>query len=228
MSACAAFGERLGVRRDSRPQMLVRLRIAGRHARSDDAQLGPRIVDRRAGRQAAEDRHGRTRARRKRGSVHAQRRPDALAHGEAEAFRHHADDRCGGGAQLHRSTHHCRITREACLPQRVTDDDHRRLRRLFILLRQRTTQQRCRPHQPERVGRDLRSPHRLHAPVLGGEVAHEDNRRAQVVDRLDLLAPDREVVQRSPFGRERVHVPVANRDHTVGIRESATAGSATC
>jgi hypothetical protein len=37
--------------------------------------------------------------------------------------------------------------------------------------------------------------------------------------RLDLLAPDGEVVQQLPFRRERVGVPVENRNHTVAIAD---------
>jgi hypothetical protein len=136
---------------------------------------------------------------------------------KAETLGHDADDRCGAGPQLDGATQHLRITIEARRPDLVADDDHRRLCWLFVVLHQRPTEHRCHPCHRERAGRDLGSSHGLDAPVLSGEVAHEDDGRAQVAYRLHLVTPHGEVVKRSRFRLELVAVPVQNRNDTRGI-----------
>ena len=190
-------------------------RTAGRHSRANDAQLGTCIVDRSAGREATEDRDPRARSGFECRAVHAQRHPETVIFRERECVGHDANDRRGFGAHLHARAQDAGGAVETCLPHAFTDDDHRRFTRVLIAIQQRSTEQRRRSHQPERIGRHLRSANRLHAAVFGGEVADKRVRRTDVFDGLELRAPGREILQGARFDLRPLPVPIDERHDTV-------------
>ena len=195
----------------------MRCRIRRREAGAGDVELGLRLLQGRAWRETAEDRDGRARARAQRGPVHAERYPDPFIAGEPEGVRHHADDRRGRRAHVHRSSQDVRCAVEARSPHRLADDHHQRLARRLVLRREHAAQEWDRSHHPERAGGNLRARYGFHSPVLGREVALEHHGGAEVRDGLQPASPGCEVVQRTRLRAGRPRVPVDDRHHGGGI-----------
>ncbi len=159
----------------------VRVGMLLRQFRGNRVHLGLRLRDRLAGRQPSDDPVHPVRAREQRPGVERERRPQlhlAIARGELEPVRHHADHFERLTIELQRLARHVRAAAEPALPGAVADDREPLVPGQFFL-----------------VGEDA-ADHRLHA-----KDAEERGRRLDARDTLRLVRAR----QREPAMAKRAH-----------------------
>lgn len=120
--------------------------------RSDERHVGVSLLNRDPGLQPADgvERVASTVAQAP--ARHIQRGPQLRLKGEAEAGRHHTNDRVLARVQLQRLPHGFRVSSEAALPEGVAEDHDVILARLVLARRPGSAQDRIHAEQGEEIG----------------------------------------------------------------------------
>ena len=208
----------MGVGNDEGAQVLVRGRFGSGRAPADRIELGLRAFERGAGREPSEDAHAGPAARRVDGGVDPPRDPVAVIEREAIAFRHHADNRVGGGTELHDAADDVRIGAEAADPFVVADDDGVSGAGALVFRQQRASPEGVDARGAESRRRHLRHRDDLRRPPIDDKVALDGARHAEVFDG-PRAAPRLEIEEVAGLTIGGRHVPAQERDQALALRE---------
>ena len=119
-----------------------------------------------------------------------ERYPVPMVDGKREPFWHHADNGVNDVAEPELPSEHRRVTAESRLPHVVADHHDRRSVDVFIGFDNRASDRRRHAGDVEADGRDLRDLDRLGGSARDDQVAPDGAERADLLDRLELAAPD--------------------------------------
>ncbi len=203
-------------RQDHEAEARARARVVHRVALADRGELRDRRLGVDARREPTED-DGRRRPLRATGrDLGHERCPESVVGGEAEALRHHADDRMSPPIEKKLGADRARVAGEEPLPFIEPQDHDRGRAHPLVAVEQRAAEQGRHVRQPEPRRGDVGHVGREGAAALGLRDHAASAVGGQVLERRDLVAPDQVVVER---GIVSVALDVLRRDHPVPVLE---------
>jgi hypothetical protein len=149
--------------------------------------------------------------------VQAKRHPEGARVQEDELPRHDADHGVMDLAQPDASPDGGEIAIEILLPRTVGDHHDGGCARALVVQGKRSAMERRDPRDAECGRGELRYCDELDPPVREDEVALRRPGCTEVLDRRELFAPPREVVQRRSVRATRGSIPVPDRDDPLGL-----------